>query len=295
MSCHVVETEVCAVIVTFNPTSELLANIAAIRPQVSRLVIVDNGSGPEGVTLVHECRARFGCETILNGSNLGIAKALNIGIAFAESQECKQTIFFDQDSIVGDRGYVASMLEAYEQSNRTSRVAIVVPRYFDRLSGAELPSAKGRDGLLRSAMTSGTLVPMHIFKSLGLHDETLYMDYVDIEFCLRCRRAGYSTIEAPRAILRHSLGRRTTHSLCGRTFSTTNHDAQRRYYITRNRLLLMCRYWRDRPWSVREMWAFILDFIKIVLVEENKRGKIKNLTLGVVDALKNRAGHRTDI
>jgi rhamnosyltransferase len=286
------DNEVCAIIVTYNAADELLDNIAAIRPQVSRLVLVDNGSRPEGVALVERARASFDCELIRNDSNLGIAKALNIGIGRAASHGNKKAIFFDQDSIVGDQQYVASMLEVYSARNQSARVAIVVPRYIDRSSGAALPLAKTRDGRLLTSITSGSFVPVHIFKTLGLHDESLYMDYVDIEFSLRCRRAGYLIVEAPRAILRHSLGRLTTHNLGRRAFTSTNHDPGRRYYITRNRLLLMRKYWRDWPWFIHELRAFSLELMKIVLVERSKRDKLCNIAGGIVDAYRNRGGER---
>jgi rhamnosyltransferase len=292
---NIVDDEVCVVIVTYNAAGELLDNIAAIRPQVSRLVIVDNGSRPEGIELVEKSCAKFECELILNDSNLGMATALNIGVGYAASHGCKQIIFFDQDSIVGDREYVASVLEAYKQSDRSRRVAIVVPRYVDRSSGAEMPSAKARDGSLLASITSGTLVPVHIFETLGLHDESLYMDYVDIEFSLRCRGAGYSIIEAPRAILRHSLGRLTKHNLGTRAFTATNHSSSRRYYITRNRLVLMRRYWRDWPWFIRELGAFSVELIKIILVERDKSDKLQNIARGIADAFKNRTGKQVDL
>jgi len=289
---NIVDHEVCAVIVTYNATTELLENIAAIRPQVSRLVVVDNGSRPEGIALVESARAKFDCELIRNDSNLGIAAALNIGVGHAMSHGYKHAIFFDQDSIVGDHKYVTSMLEVYNARNQSDRVAIVVPRYIDRSSGAALPLSKTRDGRLLTSITSGSLVPTHIFRTLGLHDESLYMDYVDIEFSLRCRRAGYAIVEAPRAILRHSLGQLTTHDLGRKAFSSTNHDSSRRYYITRNRLLLMGKYWRDWPWFIRELRAFCFEFIKIVLVEQNKSDKLHNMVRGSVDAYKNRTGKR---
>ena len=287
---NIADNEVCAIIVTYNAADELLDNIAAIRPQVSRLVLVDNGSRPEAVALVARAGATFDCELIRNYSNLGIATALNIGIGRAVSHGSKQAIFFDQDSIVGDQQYVASMLEVYNARNQSGRVAIVVPRYIDRSSGAALPLAKTRDGRLLTSITSGSFVPLDVFKTLGLHDESLYIDYVDIEFSLRCRRAGYLIVEAPRAILRHSLGRLTTHNLGRRAFTSTNHDPGRRYYITRNRLLLMRKYWRDWPWFIHELRAFGLELIKIVSVERNKLDKIRNIARGAVHAFQNKAG-----
>jgi len=288
----IADSQVCAVIITYNPSEGLKESLIEIRPQVSHLVIIDNGSARDVETTLEELRSKFECDLILNRSNLGIAKALNLGIEYAQSRGCQYVVFFDQDSIVGDSEYVASLLEAYDRSIQSRRVAIVAPRYVDRSSGAELSSAMDRDDCLLTAMTSGTLIPAQVFERIGIFEESFYMDYVDIEFSLRCRREGYSIVEATKALLLHSLGRRTTHNFCGRPFSTTNHNASRRYYITRNRLLTMHRYWRDWQWFIREVRAFVAEFLKIILVEENRNGKLKGIALGVVDALRNKTGRQ---
>jgi rhamnosyltransferase len=292
--CKMSDGGTCAVIVTHHPTEELLENLAAIRSQVEHLVVVDNRSAPPALELLDKAKSLFKCDVILNDDNLGNARALNLGISYAEKRGCEWVAFFDQDSSAHEC-YLAAMRKAYQEASSLCRVAMVAPRYVDRESGSELPSCKTSHGYLSTAMTSGCLIPLHVFDAIGRLDERLYVDYVDIELSLRCRHAGYSIVQARDALLRHSLGRLTTHSLCGRKFATTNHNASRRYYITRNRLLVLRRYWRDWTWSGRELQAFVTESLKIALVEEDKMSKFRSIAYGVIDAMKNRENKRFEL
>jgi len=286
---------VCAVIVSYNPPDALLDSLAAIRPQVTHLVLVDNGSAFDSVQMLEIARSTLNCEVIRNGSNIGIAKALNRGISYARSRGSQHVLFFDQDSKVANSDYVASLLEAYGRSSGSIPIAMVAPCYVDRISGTHLPIARRRDGSPISTMTSGTLVPIKTFAALGQYDERLFIDYVDIEFCLRCHQSRYVILEAPQAVLLHTLGRPTRHRLFGKSFVTTNHSASRRYYITRNRLLTMLRYWRDWQWLSYELKLSLSELVKVVFVEENTKDKLSCATRGIADALRNRTGRRLSI
>jgi rhamnosyltransferase len=121
------------------------------------------------------------------------------------------------------------------------------------------------------------------------------MDYVDVEFSLRSRRAGYRIVQSPEAILKHSMGRITRHRLFGRSFTSTNHSAARRYYITRNRFRLLASFLGDWSWSPKETKSAILETVKILLVEQDRPAKLKSIVLGFADALAGRMGKRFDL
>ncbi len=285
---------VCAVIVSYNPPSEILKNIAALRPQVGSIVVVDNGSSEEPLAMLRAYRSKCGFELIENGSNLGIAAALNVGVRQAKAKHFSWVVLFDQDSTV-EPGFIHSMLETFENVPNPSQIGIVCPVYLDTNTGMTFPIRRSSTGEVLSVMTSGSLIPMKLFDRIGNFYEPLFIDYVDIEFCLRSRRAGYSIVQSRRAILRHSLGRTTRHRILGRWFASTNHNAARRYYITRNRSWLLWKFWRDWSWLPRETRSVIAETIKIVLVEEDKLRKLKNIMLGIVDAFRGRMGKRLDL
>jgi hypothetical protein len=53
---------VCAVIVSYNPPVEILENIAALRPQVNSIVVVDNGSSEPNLEMLRRERSKYDFE-----------------------------------------------------------------------------------------------------------------------------------------------------------------------------------------------------------------------------------------
>jgi rhamnosyltransferase len=288
-----VALRVCAVIVTYKPGPTLVDNIVAVAAQVGHVVVVDNGSSIETERSFDELVTRLGCKVIHNHRNLGIAAALNLGVQYALQAGFEWICTFDQDSRVCDR-FVAEMLEAYERAPHPDKVALLAPQYTDRESGASLRLKRSRDGEILTAMTSGSMMPSSTVQKLGSFDESLYIDAVDIEFCLRARRSGMVILQTP-AVLLHSLGKTTYHRWLGLRFGVTNHCAGRRYYMTRNRLRLLIRYASDWPWSWREGSTMLLDAAKIILAENNKWKKFRAMATGTADAIRGRVGKQIEL
>jgi rhamnosyltransferase len=284
---------VCAVVVTYNPKPSFLENVAALSEQVDRIVVVDNGSSRETQVHLAGLESRLGCKVIRNRQNLGIAAALNIGVRYATEAGFDWVATFDQDSRVSD-GFISLMLETYRRAPHPEKIAIVAPAYVDRETGAPCKAARASDGSLLSAWSSGSMMPVSAIRSVGAFDESLFIDRVDTDFCLRARRKGALILQSS-AVLFHSLGRTTYHRLFGRNFEMTNHSAGRRYYITRNRLRLLGRYWMDRQWARRECWEILTENIAVLLVEDHKWQKLRAIIRGAVDALRGKTGKRVEL
>lgn len=284
---------VCAVIVTYNPSPTIIDNVEAVEAQVGHVVVVDNGSASQAEPYLLALKARAGCTVIGNDRNLGIAAALNLGVQYAIKAGFVWVVTFDQDSRVSD-SFISQMLETYQQAPHPERVAIIAPRYVDRESGVRGRLMRAGNGEILTTMTSGSIMPASAIQELGTFDESLFIDYVDIEFCLRARRKRMLILESP-AVLFHSLGRTTYHRVLGLVFGATNHSAARRYYITRNRLRLLVHYAADWPWAWRESRAILFESAKILLVEDNKWRKLRAMIAGVLDALISKVGKQVEL
>src|SRR6185369_8402309 len=253
-------TDVCAIIVTYNPTTSLLDNVAAIAAQVAEIIVIDNGSRAPATDVLRQVGLRAGCRLIYNNDNLGIAAALNIGIEQAVAGGYSWVATFDQDSLVCD-DFIAELLRAWERCPYRERVALISPRYQDPGTGTVSSYSHGSGERLFSevthTMTSGNLVRSEVFGQVGLFDALFFMDCVDHEFCLRLRRHGYRLIEAHHALLQHALGNMTLRSLFGRSCKIYNHSPLRRYYNARNRAVVYKRYVHDFPrWVVHDLGNF---------------------------------------
>jgi rhamnosyltransferase len=74
----------------------------------------------------------------------------------------------------------------------------------------------------------------------------------------------------------------------------THHSALRRYYITRNGIVIAARYWRrEAAWVRISLWVLGIGFAGVVLFERPKLRKIGATLLGIVDAIRGRMGKAT--
>jgi rhamnosyltransferase len=283
--------DVCAIIITYRPEMDVLGNIAKVRSQVHGLVVVDNGSAEAARAPFHAASQKLDFTLIENGKNLGIAAALNIGVQWAQSRGYKWGALFDQDSTVTD-GFISAMLHEYHTHPRPESIAIVTPRHVDRKTGEWRAPAFAKDGTPLVAITSGSLMPVSIFEKCGWFEEDLIIDRVDDEYCLRVRSLGFTIALCRQAVLLHAVGAPRMHRTLGiGSFRASHHSAKRRYYITRNRLIMVKRYWKQHPrWCYAAVIAMFKDTVKVVLAEEDSWQKVVHTFHGVLHALSGRMG-----
>jgi rhamnosyltransferase len=282
---------ICAVMVTYFPRHDLAEVLAALAPQVDELVIVDNGSSAEKLEGLSASASKVKATFLPLGTNRGIAHALNVGLEHARRQDCQWLATFDQDSLALPT-MLDEMLSAIQRYPQPARIAMLAPVQIDPHSGFHLePDTCELRGsgwrVLYTTMTSGNLVNVATATAIGGFEESFFIDYVDHEFCLRLRRHGYQVLEVTEAHLTHSLGELSTHRLGGRRIWVTHHSVTRRYYMSRNRLILWWRYFRSEPtWVRRDMRAFASELVRIVLYERESGAKLRMVLRGTLDAIR---------
>lgn len=289
------KTQVCGVVISYKPSSDLLKNVQLALSQLAHVIIVDNTPTEDTPEVLNGLGQRQSCTIIRNQRNLGIATALNIGIRHAMASGFVWVITLDQDSWMRE-GYVEEMLSTHRKAAEHTRVGMLCPRYEDARLGRVDAAPRALNGEVFICITSGAMIRSETFDLLGPMEDDFFIDSVDHEYCLRMRRAGLKIIECPGAILVHSLGRITEHALLGRNFPTSNHSARRRYYITRNRLVLMRRYFsKDREWTVSDLKRMVKETAIVFLFERARLSKAKFMMLGFWDAAFNRLGPRVSL
>lgn len=128
------------------------------------------------------------------------------------------------------------------------------------------------------------------FGTAGCWDD-LSLDWGDIEFIYRIRRAGYRVLVHRHSIIRHALGWQRKTTLLGRTIYSTNHSAFRRYLYFRNGVYFwFYLYPRRRPTFIAfHLGASLMSQIaKILLMEDDRWSKISASLRGVRDGLRHR-------
>jgi rhamnosyltransferase len=275
----------CAVVVTFHPQDALWDNLAKVRRQVEMVLVVDNGSSPESLAPFNALPADPGFTLIENKVNLGIAAALNAGVRWAKAEGFEYVALFDQDSTVTD-GFIQAMLATYELHPRRDRLAIVTPLQMERNTGFTRGQECAKDGGPLVAITSGSLMPTAIFDQCGWFQEDLIIDGVDHEYCFRARAHGYTLAQCRDALLLVAVGSERCHGFLGLKIMARHYSAKRRYYITRNRLVMVRRFWKEHPvWCYRALRDVLQETLKVIFFEEHRRSKLRNTARGIHDAL----------
>jgi rhamnosyltransferase len=91
------------------------------------------------------------------------------------------------------------------------------------------------------------LIAREVFEKVGLFREEFFIDCVDTDYFLRAAANGYATVAAMDCSIAHELGRRAS-TIPGRP-GIAVHPPFRRYYMARNRFVLIHEYGhRNRVW-----------------------------------------------
>lgn len=198
--------KVAAIIVSYNPDSNLFDSINLLLNQVEKVIIVDNGSKEKYVKYIKSINEDK-IEIILNKENLGIATALNIGVRKALENGYEWILTMDQDSKASP-DMVKKMFNVYNSINREERKDIlsIFPNFVDeRIQSIEENSNMNSYEYVDADITSGNLLRKEVFEKVGFFDDSLFIDLVDTDFCMRLNEKGIKMIKIRDAVLYLSL------------------------------------------------------------------------------------------
>lgn len=298
--------DVTTVVVTWRPDlGRLSEQFRRIRDQVGRIVVVDNGSPPETLAWLHEQAAGADgrLAVIELGENLGIAAAQNRGIDRAVADGCRRILLLDHDSLPGP-AMVTRLAQALDGLERVGqRVAAVGPCYLDERQRNPPPFIRVRRGRLRRLpcpspdvinevdylIASGSLIPVTALEAAGKMDESLFIDYVDIEWGLRARQCGWRSYGVCAASMEHDLGEEPIVVL-GRALPS--HSPLRHYYHFRNAVWLYRHGKVPREWKFVDAYRLVLRFGFYSLFARPRRQHVRAMLAGIRDGSLGRMGPR---
>ena len=192
-------SDIIIIIVFYNPTEEQIRNADSIA-QNYNVIAVDNSSA--AIT------SSYHFEYISLLENKGIAAAQNIGIEYARNNNFKFILFLDQDSKISSN-YVYDLCIEYKHLKQSdSTLALLGPSLTDIASGKKYKGFKDEitPYKVSAIISSGSFAETDIFYKVGKLDESLFIDYVDFEWCWRAVSKGYRIVTVPDIIINHQLG-----------------------------------------------------------------------------------------
>jgi rhamnosyltransferase len=284
---------VCAVVVTHRPDLDRLRGVLArLHDQVDHVVVVDNGPDDVGSGLGP------GVTVLQEPGNVGLAAAVNDGVAWARARASTHVLLLDQDSWP-QAGMVATLLRASTELSRRHRVAAVGPRHVDPRLGRAAPFIEVGFPMSRKLscvsgavrcdflIGSGTLIALPVLDDVGPMDAGLFIDNVDLDWCFRARARGYAVFGVGGATMEHLIGERRASVLGAQV---AQHRPERLYFITRNRLKLYRRPHTPRVWVAQDAPRVLLKALIFGLLLGPRAENLRQMRRGFVDGVRDVSG-----
>lgn len=284
---------VAVIILNWNNAADTLAclrSLAGLEYPGDRLriVVVDNGSSDDSVAQIRT--AYPSQELIETGENLGYAEGNNVGIRSALEQNPDHILILNNDTelrpdflsqlvaeaesapsigAVGPKMYFAeppdmvfaagSLVEwkagTLNQRGIWQRESVVGPLYSDTPEDVDF------------IVGCGVLFKREVFEQIGLLDPRYFLNFEDVDLCIRARRAGYRVRYTPEAVLFHKV-----------SASLGQGSPRNTYYMTRNALLFFSTYlsgWQRWLTIVRIVWRN-LGHIAVWTIKPRYRRSARN-------------------
>jgi len=196
-----VSVRACAVVPTLDNPRTVRAVVEALRAQGLEVVLVDDGSGPEGRAACEALAADGLAHLERHARNAGKGAAVKTGFARAAALGFTHALQVDADG-QHDLTRVPAFLEAARA--RPEALVLAYPEY-----GPEVPAARrvgrrfttfwvrlevGRRGPVRDAMIGFRVYPLAAVRALGRTGDG--MDF-DVEIVVRLARAGTPLVNLP--------------------------------------------------------------------------------------------------
>lgn len=298
------QIHVSVVIITHNPSLTDLQQLTPLFNAVGYVCLVDNASDPNIIEGMRQWIQGSSWTLIENKKNLGIGAALNQGAHASIEAGCTWCLTLDQDS-KPHVDMLDQLLGNVSGEAIKQKTALVAPQIIDIDVGRRAPFLRKRWGPIyerrrcnncdlddvTTVITSGALLDLEIFQTLGGFREDFFIDYVDTEYCLRSLLQGFQIRAVCKAKLDHHLGKRSRWALGPMRLFPTHHPPERWYTLGRNRIAMLRLYAAKIPhWLSYEMVAAAYILLRMLLTEKQRLAKLRALWQGTLDGIRGLMG-----
>jgi len=298
---------VASVTVLRNPGALLRRHLEALLQQsrpLDEVIMVDNASTDGTRELLQR---EYPQVTFLPlPENTGVGGGFSAGLSDAVAKKHDWVWIFDQDSTPATDA-LEELLAALRLDNEFRRTAGVlaslsvdsetgIPSFGslwkDRFVRVPSHSRLASKCLVDSVISSGSLVRREVVEKVGLPRADFFMDFVDHEYNLRIRRQGYTIAVIPRSVLHHTLGKPRLVKILGSTRLWSQQPAWRHYYMSRNDTFTIWHEFSNLRAKCFLLVRLLRRAIGILLLDSQKRAKLKMMWIGFWDGVRGRLGIR---
>lgn len=233
--------KIAATVILYHPANNTLQNIQSYSSAVEKVFVFDNTEGEQSTieeALLKDSKIQYYHDT----QNRGIAERLNQAAQKAVEDGFDWLLMMDQDSSF-DENAIQLYIDCIKKYPDCTNVALFGTNYG---RNKQVSSSTVIEKEVNSMITSGTMLNLKLYPVIGQFDEALFIDAVDVEYCLRAKTKGFSVIQLMNIFLQHELGKMVHRASIKTMFLVKKykelHSALRCYYIYRNNLYLQEKY-----------------------------------------------------
>lgn len=299
------KTVVWAGIVAYLPDMVALGRLVTVLDeQVDKIIIFNNGGCSDDDLFRLFLSARHA--VMGDGENVGIGDALNEICRAAVKSGVDFLLTFDQDS-APPKDFASGLLDCTNTLLKSGEsVAAVGPVFVDERDNREIfpvfqagcfwvskvgPADSSLEAIDASILiTSGMLINMRAWESVGEFRGDLFIDHVDTEWCLRAIAKGFCIKVCTRSVMTHQLSDAPPRRVFGRL--VLKYSPLRRYYAFRNTCCLLVM--RHVPQGMKNYLAatLVYRFFLNLFVDDQRLASLKAMLTGIFHGFSGRMGHR---
>lgn len=196
------------VTITYNKVPNLSIFEQAAQ-QVDYVILCDNSSKPQISQRISQyCSSHPKFIHLFNNANLGISKAYNKAVAYAQKLGVFWLYFFDDDAQF-DLNWITlaknswQKLEAQRQPvGILSPIVSNDPKYLRSSIGLKTDFST-----ISSVITSGMFTTMKVFNRCGGYNPDYFLEWADLEFARRVKQSGFLVFRLNRVLIFQAFGR----------------------------------------------------------------------------------------
>jgi rhamnosyltransferase len=232
-------------VILFNPKNEEINNISTYSHMLKKVYVFDNTENYNNKFLFDEYK-----NVVYYGGmeNKGISKILNEACKKSIEDGFDYLLTMDQDSSFAEENlieYFDSILN-FENASNVSMFGLKFDENVIKLKKKN-PNFEYKSELI----TSGSVVNLKLFNKIGGFDENLFIDGVDIDYCLNSISKGFLIVQFQNIYFKHCLGVPVEQASIFSLFLIKKkriiHSYTRIYYMQRNSMYLTEKYKNINP------------------------------------------------
>ncbi len=261
----------------FEETKECIKSILASRYKNYKIVVVNNTSN-KGTELENDLIISNNADIVNTGCNLGFSGGNNYGIRFAKERYNPDFYLLLNNDTVVHPSFINELLSGYFSENGVGLVTGKIKMYphthkiwygggdyNESICSTKMRGyGKDDDGSYNSSeyvkFAPGCLFFFHstLLDKIGYMSEEYFLYCEDTDYVFRVIKSGLNVLYWPKAVIAHK-----------ESVATGKGSPMHQYYLTRNKLLIIKKYAKNRFVKIKSYLRFFYIIWKSVLRGRN--------------------------